>query len=165
MNVLNVTTVLSMLEEIHEIRHIQKQYKPDRQLFWFDTPILTDPPWQSINILPEVYTMYIEKVIEYMEQHKTIDPHDPEFKLYGFRDFEIERMHNVLAYMKKQPDDVDIKRADFYRFFTEYEKRRGRSDRSSKYTNQFKIEYRFVEAFPEMKQFWQLCEQLHRKMK
>jgi hypothetical protein len=38
--------------------------------------------------------------------------------------------------------DIDTRRADFYRFFSEHDRRRG--------TN-------FLETFPEMREFWNEC--------
>ena len=65
----------------------------------------------------------------------------------GFKDYEIQRLERDLEWMKKgkklTKDYLQKQRADFYRFFNEYDKRRK--------TN-------FIGTFPQMKEFWQECK-------
>jgi hypothetical protein len=49
--------------------------------------------------------------------------------------------------MKEGTDNVEQKRADFYRFFSEHDKRRSTD---------------FLFAFPEMKSFWEECQRCAR---
>jgi hypothetical protein len=67
-------------------------------------------------------------------------PADP---FHGFKDYEVQRMRRDIAWMREGTDNVEQKRADFYRFFSEHDRRRN--------TN-------FLDTFPEMKAFWKECE-------
>ena len=64
-------------------------------------------------------------------------------EMHGFKDYEVLKMQRDLDWMLEGTDNVEQKRADFYRFFSEHDRRRG--------TN-------FLETFPEMNSFWQQCE-------
>ena len=52
-------------------------------------------------------------------------------------------MQRDLAWMIKGTDNIERKRADFYKFFSEHDRRRG--------TN-------FEEIFPQMREFWNDCK-------
>ena len=67
----------------------------------------------------------------------------PERPFRGFKDYEVQRMRRDIAWMKEGTDNIEQKRADFYRFFTEHDRRRGTD---------------FLKTFPEMRSFWQECE-------
>lgn len=152
MNVLNVTSIVKTLDVILKQREAQVSYEPDRQLIWFDTPILTAPSWQALNILPRAYQEYVVDAIEFMEANKTKDVNHPVEKLLGFRDFEIERMKSVLAFMKTTPTDIETLHrcySDFYRFFSEYEQRNKLG--------------KFEKVFPEMSEFWKQCQYYSRQ--
>jgi len=152
MNVLNVTSIVKTLDVILKQREAQVSYEPDRQLIWFDTPILTAPSWQALNILPRAYQEYVIDAIEFMEANKTKDVNHPVEKLLGFRDFEIERMKSVLAFMKTTPTDMETLHrcySDFYRFFSEYEQRNKLG--------------KFEKVFPEMSEFWKQCQYYSRQ--
>jgi hypothetical protein len=101
--------------------------------------LLREPDWQNIQILPESYQMLHEETIDWMKQN--IETRDN--RLHCIKDFEIQRMERDLAYMKKQAPDIDRKRADFWKFFKEYDRRHNNDIRK---------------VFPEMQQFFDLCE-------
>jgi hypothetical protein len=65
----------------------------------------------------------------------------------GFKDYEIQRLERDVDWMKKgkklNEKYLHDTRADFYRFFSEYDKRR-QTD--------------FLSTFPQMKDFWQECK-------
>ena len=52
-------------------------------------------------------------------------------------------MRRNIAWMREGTDNIEQKRADFYRFFTEHDRRRNTD---------------FLETFPEMQEFWKECE-------
>lgn len=139
MNTLNVTGLHEIINAIHGLRQV---YSKTYQRVWFDTPILRQPAWQNIQIMPEEYTDSLEEVWAFMCS-KMEQPENP-FK--GFKDYELHRLQRVIDYMregcKQDPEYVKMQRANFYRFFNEHDKRRGTS---------------FVETFPEMKEFWNNC--------
>jgi hypothetical protein len=128
--------IKKLLQGILELR---KKHSKDYQRIWFDTPLLREPDWQNIQILPESYQMMHEETIEWMKQN--IETRDN--RLHCIKDFEIQRMERDLAYMRKSSVDVHRKRADFWKFFKEYDKRHNHDIRK---------------IFPEMQQFFDVCE-------
>ena len=134
MNNLSITGLKPLLETILELR---KQYCSEYLRVWFDTPLLRQPYWQSIQILPYEYSVQLEKIADWMEEHIITDQNPT----VGFKDYEIQRMRRNVDWMReKLPESVIADRkADFYLFFNEHDRRRG--------TN-------FLETFPEMAQWW-----------
>jgi hypothetical protein len=139
MNNLSVLGIQKLLEWILELR---QKYSSTYQRVWFDTPLLRSPSWQSLQILPPVYADRLEQVANWMELYKET-PNKP---FQGFKDYEIQRMRRDVDWMREgsklDPEYVKMQRADFYRFFNEYDKRR---------------QINFLETFPEMKEFWNEC--------
>ena len=75
------------------------------------------------------------------------DAEKQEFVDYeGFKDFEIEKVKRNLEHMKKElsRDKLLRDRADFSKFFSEHDRRRGTD---------------FLATFPEMSQFYFMCEE------
>jgi len=141
MNNLSILGLQRLLEQILELR---KLYSTTYQRVWFDTPVLRTPSWQSLQILPESYTHILENVVKWMKLHRLDESSD---RYDGFKDYEIQRMERDLDWMKKgkklTEKYTNEQRADFYRFFNEYDKRR---------------DHNFLETFPQMKEFWQECK-------
>jgi MoaA/NifB/PqqE/SkfB family radical SAM enzyme len=137
MNNLNLTGLQDLLDYILELR---ARHSRTYQRVWFDTPLLRQPRWQSLQILPDSYAHKLEKVIEWMREHELKDD-----GFVGFKDYEIQRMERNLAWMREpqQPTQLTRDRADFYRFFAEHDRRRGTD---------------FLAAFGEMREFWSLCK-------
>ena len=138
---LNVTSVGHLLAGIHGLR---KVYSNTYQRVWFDTPLLRTPEWMRMDLLPESYVDEMERLAEWMM--KWGETEATRFK--GFKDYEIKRWDRDIAWMETgdKHDDkyVSRQKADFYRFFTEHDKRRGTD---------------FLETFPEMEEWWKECEQ------
>ena len=65
----------------------------------------------------------------------------------GFKDYEVQRLRRDIAWMKEgQNLPVEYRQqqqADFYRFFSEHDRRRGTD---------------FLKTFPEMSSWWKECE-------
>jgi hypothetical protein len=136
MNNLSVLGLQKMLEDILAMR---REYSTTYQRVWFDTPLLRQPAWQSLQILPPAYASILERVADWMELNlETAD--DP---FHGFKDYEVQRMRRDIAWMKEGTNNIEQKRADFYRFFSEHDRRR-QTD--------------FLKTFPEMQSFWQECK-------
>ena len=136
MNNLSVLGLQPLLERILEMR---REYSTTYQRVWFDTPLLRQPAWQSLQTLPPAYADILERVADWMELNLETEA-DP---FHGFKDYEVQRMRRDIAWMREGTDNVEQKRTDFYRFFTEHDKRRGTD---------------FLRTFPEMKSFWEECE-------
>ena len=143
MNNLSILGLKRLLEHILELR---KLHSHTYQRVWFDTPLLRSPTWQSLQILPDSYCHVLEDVISWMKGHLM-----PEDSFVGFKDYEIQRMERNLAWMQQgrelEPQYINEQRADFYRFFNEYDKRSGGYGMLP-----------FIDTFPEMKQFWMECK-------
>ncbi len=139
MNVLNVTGFHELINAIHGLRAI---YSKTYQRVWFDTPILRQPAWQNIQILPDGYADPLEEAWAFM-MSKIEKPETP---FNGFKDYELSKLQRVIDYMqegcKLDPEYVKLQRANFYKFFNEHDRRRN--------TN-------FEMSFPEMTEFWNTC--------
>jgi len=137
MNNLSVTSLENLFAGILGLRNT---YSKTYQRVWFDTPVLREPAWQSLQILPEAYADRLEHLWAWMiRQSET--PEDP---FHGFKDYELARLDRDIAWMRAgQDQDHSAAKADFYRFFREHDRRRGTD---------------FLKTFPEMKSWWAECE-------
>jgi len=118
---------------------LRKTYSTTYQRVWFDTPVLREPAWQSLQILPEPYAAKLEHLWAWMIQQLETE-HDP-FK--GFKDYELSRLDRDIAWMRAgQGQDHSVAKADFYRFFSEHDRRRSTD---------------FLKTFPEMRSWWEEC--------
>jgi len=139
MSNLSVLGLQKMLEFILQLR---REHSHTYQRVWFDTPVLRQPAWQSLQILPESYAAILERTADWMELNMETSA-DP---FHGFKDFEVQRLRRDIAWMREgQKRDWQREKADFYRFFAEHDLRRK--------TN-------FLSTFPQMRQWWQECERL-----
>jgi hypothetical protein len=137
MNNLSITGLKPLLGWILFLR---RTHSRTYQRVWFDTPVLREPAWQSLQIMPKSYVVKLEEAKQFMLAHME----DPRYPHCGFKDYEVARLDRDIAWMRsKQNQDHSVVRADFYRFFAEHDRRRG--------TN-------FLETFPEMKSWWAECE-------
>jgi len=136
MNNLSVLGLQKLLEFILELR---RAHSHTYQRVWFDTPVLRQPAWQSLQILPESYAAVLERTADWME----LNMETAEDPFHGFKDFEVQRLRRDIAWMREgQKRDCIQDRADFYRFFREHDRRRGTD---------------FLKTFPEMHQWWKEC--------
>jgi len=136
MNVLNVTSIRELLQWITELR---SKYSTTYQRIWFDTPILREPAWQCIDILPESYAWFLQNVVHWMQpQTETVDT-----RFNGFKDYEVVKLQRVVDWMHEHRREDKKTMADFYRFFNEHDSRRK--------TN-------FLKIFPEMSDWYNTCK-------
>jgi organic radical activating enzyme len=140
MSNLNILGLRKLLEHILDLRDMHSH---TYQRVWFDTPILRQPTWQSLQIMPAVYAHRLQDVVDWMSTNMETEKRP----FRGFKDYEVQRLQRVVDWMKEgsklDPDYVIMQRADFYRFFNEHDKRR-KTD--------------FVNTFPEMREFWSECK-------
>jgi len=137
MNNLSVSSLQQLLKGILELR---RKHSTTYQRVWFDTPVLREPAWQSLQILPESYVQRLAGVRDWMSEHLTTesDPYN------GFKDYEVARLDRDIAWMRSaQAQDHSTAQADFYRFFSEHDRRRGTD---------------FLQTFPEMRSWWSQCQ-------
>jgi hypothetical protein len=147
---MNNLSILGLKQILAHILELRKLYSTTYQRVWFDTPVLRQPQWQSLQILPISYLPIMEDVVKFMKQNQI---KEGENRFDGFKDYEVQRMERDLTWMKngKKLNDKYIheQRADFYRFFSEYDKRREAYD---EYAKPFDV------VFPQMKEFWNECK-------
>ena len=136
MNNLSVTSLDKLFAGILGLR---KVYSKNYQRVWFDTPVLREPAWQSLQILPESYAEKLEWMWAWMVRQ--IETEAEPFK--GFKDYELHRLDRDIAWMRSaQLTDHSRAKADFYRFFSEHDQRRDTD---------------FLKTFPEMRSWWEEC--------
>lgn len=137
MNTLALPSLQQLLQNILELRC---NFSQSYQRIWFDTPYLRQPSWQSLRTLPGAYSDYINRCIEYMQTSMETEA----TRFHGFKDYEVQRLTRVRDWMLGAPEyDAAQDRANFYRFFSEYDRRHGID---------------FVTWFPEYKEFWDQCK-------
>jgi organic radical activating enzyme len=140
MNNLSVTGLGKLFSGILGLRKI---YSKTYQRIWFDTPVLRQPTWQSLQLLPESYVEQLEQVWAWML--KNVETEETRFQ--GFKDYEIARLDRDIAWMRNgqrlDPAYVQKNKADFYRFFLEADRRHGTD---------------FLTTFPEMAAWWAECK-------
>jgi hypothetical protein len=146
MNNLSVTGLSDLLQGILTLR---ETYSKTYQRIWFDTPVLRQPAWQSLQILPESYAEKLQHVQDWMQTRL-----ESEFTRFrGFKDYEINRLDRDIAWMrdgqKSSATDLARNKADFFRFFNEHDRRRGTD---------------FLKTFPEMAAWWAECEYYAKKL-
>jgi organic radical activating enzyme len=146
MNNLSVTGLGQLFSAILGLRKI---YSKTYQRVWFDTPVLRQPTWQSLQLLPDSYVEQLETVWAFML--KNIETENTRFQ--GFKDYEIARLDRDIAWMRDgqqlNPSYINKNKADFYRFFSEHDRRRGTD---------------FLKTFPEMNSWWAECEYHAKKL-
>lgn len=147
---MNNLSLLGLQRQLEHILELRRLYSTDYQRIWFDTPVLRTPTWQSLQILPPAYAGILEGVVKWMKLHQ-IQEGDNRFD--GFKDYEIQRMERDLQWMKngRKLSDKYLRqqRADFYRFFNEYDKRITAGTDTSR---------TFEDVFPQMREFWNECK-------
>lgn len=137
MNNLSVPSLENLFAGILGLRNT---YSKTYQRVWFDTPVLREPAWQSLQILPESYAERLEYLWAWMIRQSE----QPETPFHGFKDYEIARLDRDIAWMRSgQGQDWSREKADFFRFFGEHDRRRGTD---------------FLSTFPEMRAWWAECE-------
>ena len=134
---MNNLSVVGFEELMSWILKLRKQFSHTYQRVWFDTPVLRQPAWQSLQILPESYAAKLEQCADWMSTQVGTG-------LTGFRDYEVQRLRRDIDWMREgQKYDNTAPKADFYRFFAEHDRRRGTD---------------FLKTFPEMRSWWTECE-------
>jgi hypothetical protein len=99
---------------------------------YLDVPYLTFPEWQTLQVFGPLYAHIIEEARDEM------------IKL-EYYPTEIDKVTRAIEWMKRPipADQLTFMRANFFRFFTEMDRRRGTS---------------ILTTFPEITEFWKECE-------
>lgn len=93
-----------------------------RQRIWFDIPLLRNPAWQAIQILPKEFDCYLEDAIDFMKANSNTD------NFIGFYDFEIKKAERNLAALKARTLNdttaVERNRYNLVKYFDQHDARR-----------------------------------------
>jgi hypothetical protein len=129
----NALSVARMSFFIQEVARQKKRFS--HHDIAADSSYLRHPSFMSAHILPKDFVGYVEETLRLMEAE-------------GFKPIEKEGMERLIAWMR-QPDPpketLERDRADFFRMFNEYDRRRGTD---------------FEKTFPEYREFWRHCANL-----
>jgi organic radical activating enzyme len=136
-NILSVTGFRDFLKRMLELK--QKHNTDELRKVLIDLPHLQAPEMFACKILTDDYHDIMESHIAFMRDNMD--------RQYGFTEAEVQKMKRILQWMKEFNDRelLNKYRRDFYLFTKQHDERRG--------TN-------FLETFPEMEDFYDLCESL-----
>jgi organic radical activating enzyme len=139
----NLLSLPNWLEYIQNIHKLRCQFNTDRQLVWFDTPMLHDPKWQSMKLASEEMLQPLLKSIEFMKQNKETSQN----RFKGFKDYEIDKVKRLYEWAKEPlPTNQEIiAMKNFAIFFDEHDKRRGTD---------------ILATFPTITSFYKKCKEL-----
>lgn len=140
----NLLSLPNWLEYIKNIHNLRCKFNTDRQLIWFDTPMLHDPKWQSMQLASDEMLQPLLNSIKYMEENK-----ETVYNRYkGFKDFEIDKVKRLYDWaVQSIPEQQEtVAKKNFFLFFKEHDRRRN--------TN-------LLESFPSMKDFYQKCKRIN----
>ena len=142
-NNLSVPGFKEFLENYLKLKH---KVFPQRAAgnFLLDISYLKSPVHQSYLLLPRDYSVpKLEECVKFMQENSTaVDV----WTSPDFINYEVVKMERLLEVLKNEPVDIqqqNAQQANFYKFFTEHDKRRGTD---------------FLTSFPELNCFWQSCE-------
>ena len=137
MSNLAIPNVHRLLQWILDLR---KRHSTTYQRVWFDTPVLREPVWQTPIGMPAAYQYRLINTVEWMKSLPEMTAN----RFHGFKDYEVQRLQRVVDQMNPRVNKFDNSvKADFYKFFSEHDRRRG--------TN-------FLQTFPEMSEWYDECK-------
>ena len=139
----NVLCLPNWNEYFGNILKLRQTFNTDRQLIWFDTPMLTDPKWMSMKLATKEMLQPLLDSIEFMEANKET----VENRFKGFKDYEIDKVKRLYDWaVEPMPiEEQTLHKKNFYKYFMEHDKRRDTDIRKT---------------FPEIEQFIDECEEL-----
>ena len=137
----NLLSLPNWLEYIKQIHKLRCEFNTDRQLIWFDTPMLHDPKWMSMKLATPKLLKSLQDSIDFMKEH----PETALNRFKGFKDYEVDKVKRLLAWASEPLNTSEELKAkkNFNLFFTEHDKRRN--------TN-------INLVFPELKEFIEECK-------
>jgi hypothetical protein len=140
-NILCVASFRPFLEKILELRN-----KWGKERIGFDTPYLKEPPHWMINLLPPEWVSYFDDDMQFIKDNITQYGSQS-----GFNEHEWEKMKRLRNYFvsggpKITPELIQQGRKDFYKFFTEYDRRTPGLG--------------LLELFPEYTEFYYMCKDI-----
>jgi len=140
----NLLSLPGWLDYVKNILKLRKTFNTDRQLIWFDTPMLHDPKWMSMKLATPELLKTLQDSIDYMEENK--ETIHNRFK--GFKDFEVDKVRRLYEWASEPLNTDEAYRAkrNFDLFFKQHDIRRNTDIR---------------QMFPELKDFIEECRLLN----
>lgn len=135
---LNNLALTSLTDFWRYLLSLKRHFGSNKQWVSVTSEVLILPAWQNINILPTQFQNYLKDTISFVKSNLGND-------LLHFSEFELQGLERALDIMKKPNEKLDLEKSNFYKFFSEYDRRRN--------TN-------LLECFPEMANFWDECKEL-----
>ena len=143
-NALSVPNYNKLIDGIYKLK--SRYASPDR--YWnsavfLDSSYLRYPSHQTVQVLPKEMSNLIYKQTQLTEYFAT-----PNFetRLIGYSDIEVQKLKRIYDWMiSTDYDKITPQRQNFYRMFSEHDKRRGTD---------------FCKTFPELEQFYMECKDL-----
>jgi hypothetical protein len=120
-----------------DVMALRRQYRTrrDKTRIVLDLPYLREPRHQSVMVLGPDFAEAKDAMLAFVNS---------ETRMLDWERDKVSRIHAMLG--KPWPDERLVPaRADFYRFFSEHDRRRGTD---------------FLGTFPEMEAFWGTCRRL-----
>lgn len=132
----NVLSLPSWVEYFENILKLRQEMNTDRQLIWFDTPMLHEPKWMSLKLASKEMLQPLLDSIAFME--KNIETVNNRFKC--FKDYEIDKVRRLYewAVVPMTWEEEQLAKTNFHLYFKEHDRRRNLD---------------INEYFPELKDF------------
>lgn len=136
----NGLSVVNFIQFLEYVLSLRKRFNTETRQVLLDIPHLQGPEFFSAQILTSDYCDRVTDIIQFMK--------DRQDERIGIKKAEILKMERILSWMQKEKPKswLEHQRRDFYLYFKEHDKRR---------------ETNFLDTFPEMKEFWFLCEKTY----
>ena len=125
----NVLSLPTWLEYFENILKLREEMNTDRQLIWFDTPMLTDPKWMNMQLASSEMLQPLLDSIAFMEDN--IETVNNRFK--GFKDYEIDKVQRLYDWASNDlpiEEELTAKR-NFHLYFEEHDARRNTDIRAT----------------------------------
>ncbi len=132
---LNNLSLAGLLDFWKYMFSLKQEYGQQGRWISVTSEVLLGPDWQNINILPDTFQGYLVECIQYAKERLGNG-------MTHFSTFELSGLERALDMMKKPNEKLNLARKNFYRFFSEHDRRRNTD---------------FNRTFPELKEFWQIC--------
>lgn len=144
----NALSVFQYHKFINEVYKLKDLYASEDR-YWnsatfLDSSYLRHPSHQTVRVLPFQFSELILNQVKLINFLAT-----PSFnsKQIGYSDIEMQKVKRIYDWMTSSVDEsIQLKdRYNFYKFFSEHDKRRGTS---------------FVKTFPELEEFYNFCGEI-----
>jgi len=152
----NALSVPSYDKLIKNVYNLKKEYGSNDRAWTtpvsLDSSFLRYPSHQTVQILPYEFSNVVKSHSDIAQSFVEVFHHNLNGAgvSYGFTEIEVTKLKRIYDWMIS-PQDNDkqfVNRHNFYKFFSEHDKRRG--------TN-------FIKTFPEYEEFYNFCKEIKLK--